>query len=73
MLSGVLGQKWGGALSVGWGIGLLYAAWKPDSLPGRFLVGPYGSASRFAEVRRYWCGGLGVVFVLLGVIFFILA
>ena len=51
-----------------WGAALLYAAWKPWSFPGRFLVAPYGAKSRFLTVRRYWSGGLGAALVILGAI-----
>ena len=38
MLRAVEGQRGGGVIFILWGGTLLFAAWKPESLPGRLLV-----------------------------------
>jgi hypothetical protein len=49
------------------GLGLLYAAWKPSSLPGRLLIS-YRPGTTMATIRQVFCGAIGVFLLGFGVI-----
>jgi hypothetical protein len=66
-------MRWGGLVIAAWGVALLYAAWKPGSLPGRLFVSSYRAGSTMATIRQYWCGVLGAICAVLGAIFFLSA
>lgn len=49
----------GGVVIALWGLALLYAAWKPNSLAGWLLVGPFRTGNGLGAIKRYWAGALG--------------
>jgi len=62
-----LGQRAAGSVLVVWGLGMLYATWRPDSLLGCIFVGPFAAAGRLASVSWYLSGALGFVMAGAGV------
>jgi hypothetical protein len=64
------GQRGGGLVFLVIAAIQFYAAWKPDSMPGRLLVS-YRTGTRMASIRQYWCGVMGAILVVVGVILFI--
>ena len=64
------GQRGGGLVFLVIAAILFYAAWKPDSIVGRLLVG-YQARTVIRTVRQYWCGVMGVILVVVGVMLLI--
>jgi hypothetical protein len=62
-----LGLRAGGVVLVVWGLGLLYAAWKPGSLLGCAFVGPFRPGKPMAALSRYWAGAFGFFLIATGV------
>jgi hypothetical protein len=56
-----------GTQKIPWGLALLYAAWKPNSLRGWLLVGPFRMDKGLDAIKRYWAGALGFALVACGI------
>ena len=65
-------MRWGGLVLVVWGAALLYAAWKPSSVPGRILMLAHRPGTGIATLRQYWFGAVGFICVVLGLSFVVL-
>jgi hypothetical protein len=64
------GQRGGGVVFLVIAASLFYAAWKPDSIVGRLFVG-YRTRTVIRTARQYWCGVMGVILVVIGVMLLI--
>jgi hypothetical protein len=64
------GQRGGGLVFLVIAATQFYAAWKPDSLVGRLFVG-YATRPAMRTARQYWCGVIGVILVVVGVMMLI--